>query len=271
MGSRRFKDIHNQLSADQAASAFPQPTGPNAMQGRGPLAPTQTSSAPTSSGAFSGLDASPTAAQDMRAAGQSQMDEARKTLDDPMLESFPGARDVRRDARQDFRAGQSLRKAGMLAGRFEANTEKRNERLAAGEDTTKQDQGLDRTMGAAVRKFGAQDASELAGKMGDTRYTATDAPKREMSEFGQFKREARLGRAVERRDAAREAAGGMNYKQIEGTGLKAEQRRAAALVARKHNRRINQMLGKTGRKFGMDKAAELAENTGVNKKKRDLA
>ena len=240
----------------------------NFMQGQGPLKSFQNPEAPSApSGIFSGLDAGPTAAQDMRATGESQMQTARQILDDPMLSTYPGRKELRADTREDFREGRKLRKAGMLAGRLQNIQDRRAEMEAAGKDTSRLDRASDRVMGNVIRRFGSDDANELAGKMGDTRHMSKDAPKKDMSDFQQYKHEARLGRLMEKRDAAREAAGGMNYKQIEGKGLKAEQRRAAALVARKKNQQINQMLGKAGKRFGTDKAAELAENTGLNQRR----
>lgn len=236
----------------------------NFMQGQGPLKSFQNPKAP---GIFSGLDAGPTAAQDMRATGESQMQTARQILDDPMLSTYPGRKELRADTREDFREGRKLRKAGELAGRLENIQNRRAEMEAAGKDTSRLDRASDRVMGNVIRRFGSDDANELAGIMGDTRHMSKDAPKKDMSDFQQYKHEARLGRLMEKRDAAREAAGGMNYKQIEGKGLKAEQRRAAALVARKKNQQINQMLGKAGKRFGTDKAAELAENTGLNQRR----
>ena len=207
---------------------------------------------------FSGLDAQPQSASDMTTQGQAGMDSARALLGDQNIQG-----EARTAARSDFRAAKDLRKAGMFAEAFGEASKKQAMGALSGKDTSRQESRMDRTMGKAIRRFGSDSASDMAGTFGKD-YTSGKA----ISADQRASQTERLRAKMQMRDDALKAAGGKRFNEITGTGEEADAQRQAALLAKKMDRKINRQLGRAAGKFGADTAAELASRVGVDREKR---
>ena len=218
---------------------------------------------------FSGLDAQPQSASDMTTQGQAGMDSARALLGDQNIQG-----EARTAALSDYRAAKEMRKAGMFAEAFGEASKKQAMGALSGNDicrapagalqiSSRQESRMDRTMGKAIRRFGSDSASDMAGTFGKD-YTSGKA----ISADQRASQTERLRAKMQMRDDALKAAGGKRFNEITGTGEEADAQRQAALMAKKMDRRINRQLGRAAGKFGADTAAELASRVGVDREKR---
>lgn len=192
----------------------------------------------------------------MQARGQHKMDTARSMLQEAE------SRKARQRARKRLQEGHAMRKQGRIAEAFRDVGERRDERLQAGAEVGRQNQKLDRRFGAALKSFGSDVASEIAGTYSADRY---GTGRREMSDEAK----AELISVLEKRKAAKEGAriksGGKRVGQIEGEGKVAEKKRAAAERAKAYNMKINRDLGRASRRYGAEDVSAIAQSLGIGK------
>ena len=189
--------------------------------------------------------------------GQKRIDRAQAVLDDPA-----SAKEARLKAKLQKHRGRDMLRGGQLAEAFRDTTTRRDEKIEAGKNVSRQSDRLDRKFSRALRRFGAETANEMAGTYGDNRYSKgnqdlTDEKKAKLTE--------KLQQRMAARDTARAKAGGKKYDDIKGTGEKAEKRKAAALRARQYSGKISRQLGRASRKYGADAASEIAQSLGLGK------
>ena len=178
-----------------------------------------------------------------------------------MLSEAEGKK-ARQRARARLQAGHALRKQGRIAEAFRDIGERRDERIAAGESVAQQNRKLDKRFGAALKSFGSDVASEIAGTYGADRY---GSGRREMTDEQRDALAGRLERRAEMKKGAQEEAGNQRLIRIKGKGPLADKQRAAAMRAKEYNRQINRQLGRASRRYGAEDVSAIAQELGIGR------
>ena len=192
----------------------------------------------------------------MQKVGQRKMDRARG-----MLAEAEG-RKARQRARMRLQDGHSMRKQGRIAEVFRDAGERRDTRLQAGKEVGKQNDKLDRRFGAALKSFGSDVASDIAGTYDADRY---ESGRREMSDEQRSALIDVLEKRRDRKTGAQEEAGNQRLSKITGEGKLADKQRAAATRAKEYNKQINRRLGRASRRYGAEDVSSIAQELGIGK------
>ena len=171
------------------------------------------------------------------------MDRAQGVLDDS-----DASKEDRLKAKLQMHRGREMQRGGRIAERFR--------------DASRVGQ-RDQSFGNALKRFGAEAASEMAGTYG--RKNQYSNARNEITEEQRSQQLNRFTRKKEALEAAKAEAGGMRYGEITGKGKKAQARREAALRAREYNKSINRQLGRASRMYGAAEASSLAQAAGIGR------